>query len=254
MTKILYMGNNFVALEVLKWLKDKNEDVAGLAVHPPEKSKYGEEIRRASGLSPELIFSGTELNRAGFLEKIKELEPDIILSIFFNYILRGEIINVPRLGCINLHPAYLPYGRGQYPNVWSIIEGTPTGATLHYIQDESIDTGDIISQKEVPVDFTDTGESLHRKLENACIELFKENWGDIKNGTNKRTPQPVGGTYHTTGDVRQVDEIKLDENYKAKYLINILRARTFPPYESAYVILEDGSKIYIRLSLDEAEE
>ena len=130
MTKILYMGNNFVALEVLKWLKDRNEDITGLVVHPTEKSKYGEEIIQASGLSPERIFSGAEVNQAGFLERTRELSPDIILSIFFNYILKGEIIKVPRLGCINLHPAYLPNGKGQYPNIWSIVEEIPAGATF----------------------------------------------------------------------------------------------------------------------------
>ena len=254
MLKILYMGNNLVALEVLKWLKGRNEDIAGLMVHPSDKSKYGEEIVKASGLSPAYIFSGTDVNTAAFLKKARVLNPDIILSVFFNYILKREIIGVPRLGCINLHPAYLPYGKGQYPNVWSIVEGTLAGATLHYIQDEGIDTGDIIAQKAVPVDFTDTGESLYRKLETACIELFKENWEAIKNGTNRRIPQPDGGTYHITGDVRKIDEIKLDESYKAERLLNILRARTFPPHESAYVVLEDGRKVYIRISLEEAPE
>jgi methionyl-tRNA formyltransferase len=254
MVKILYMGNNLVALEVLKWLKGRHENIAGLVVHPPEKSKYGEEIISASGLSPEAIFRGTEINQAKFLDIIQEVKPDIILSIFFNYILQRELIEIPRLGCVNLHPAYLPYGRGQYPNVWSIVEETPAGVTLHYILDEGIDTGDIIAQKAVPVDFTDTGESLYHKLESACIELFKENWEDIKHGTNKRIAQPAGGTYHTTRDVRQINEISLEKKYEARQLLNIVRARTFPPYEGAYVILDDGRKVYVRISLEKTQE
>jgi methionyl-tRNA formyltransferase len=254
MVKILYMGNNLVALEVLKWLKGRHENIAGLVVHPPEKSKYGEEIIRVSGLSSEAISRGTEINQAEFLDIIKEMKPDIILSIFFNYILQRELIEIPRLGCINLHPAYLPYGRGQYPNVWNIVEETPAGVTLHYILDEGIDTGDIIAQKAVPVDFTDTGESLYHKLESACIELFKENWEAIKTGTNKRVAQPAGGTYHVTGDVQKIDEIVLNKKYEARHLLNILRARTFPPYEGAYVILEDGRKVYLRIYLEEAQE
>jgi len=254
MIRILYMGNNFVALEVLKWLKQRNENIVGLVVHPPEKRKYGEEIIRASGLPSEFIFSGTEINQTQFLDRMRELKPDIILSVLFDYVLREGLIRIPSMGCINLHPAYLPYGRGQYPNVWSIVEQTPAGATLHYIEDEGIDTGDIIAQKEAVVDFKDTGESLYRKLEKACIELFKDNWEAIKSGTNKRIAQPAGGTYHTTKDVRKIDEIRLDHKYKARHLLNILRARTFPPYESSYVILEDGRKIYIRVSLEEAQE
>lgn len=253
MTRVLYMGNNLVALQVLRWLKGRNENIVGLVVHPPEKRKYGEEIIHTSGLPTELIFSETDINQASFLDRMRELKPDIILSIFFGYILRKEFIQIPSMGCINLHPAYLPYGKGQYPNVWSIVEETPAGATLHYI-DEGIDTGDIIAQKEVIVDFTDTGESLYRKLEKACLELFKENWGAIKKGTNKKISQPIGGTYHTTKDVREIDEIKLGEMYGARFLINTLRARTFPPHESAYVVLDDGRKIYIRVSLEEAQK
>lgn len=253
MIRILYMGNNLVALEVLKWLKDKNENIVGLVVHPPEKRKYGEEIIHTSGLPTEFIFSGTEINQTNFLDRMRELKPEIILSILFDYILRKELIQIPRMGCINLHPAYLPFGRGQYPNVWSIVEETPAGATLHYI-DEGIDTGDIIAQKKVIVDFTDTGESLYHKLEKACIELFKENWEAIKKGTTKRIKQPAGGTYHRTKEVTKIDEIKIDENYEARYLLNVLRARTFPPFESAYVRLSDGRKIYIRVSLEEARE
>jgi methionyl-tRNA formyltransferase len=251
MIKILYMGNNYVGREVLRWLKERNEVIAGLVVHPHQKGKYRDDIVRVSGLAPDLVFSGTEVNKPEFLEKIKQMNPDIILSTFFGYILKGEIITLPRLGCINLHPAHLPYGRGQYPNVWSIVEGTPAGATLHYIQDEDIDTGDIIAQKEITIDFTDTGETLYHKLESACIALFKANWEDIKNGTNKRMPQPSGGTYHSTKNVHQIDEIRLDKKYLAGDLINILRARTFPPYEGAYVILKDGRKINIRISLEE---
>lgn len=253
MIRILYMGNNLVALEVLKWLKDKNENIVGLVVHPPERRKYGEEIIHASELPTEFIFSGIEINQTNFLDRMRELKPEIILSILFDYILRKELIQIPRMGCINLHPAYLPFGRGQYPNVWSIVEETPAGATLHYI-DEGIDTGDIIAQKKVIVDFTDTGESLYRKLEKACIELFKENWEAIKKGTTKRIKQPAGGTYHRTKEVTKIDEIKIDENYEARYLLNVLRARTFPPFESAYVRLSDGRKIYIRVSLEEARE
>lgn len=253
MTRVLYMGNNLVALEVLKWLKDRNENIVGLVVHPPGKRKYGEEIIHISGLPTELVFSGTEINQTNFLAKMRELKPDIILSIFFGYILGKELIQIPGKGCINLHPAYLPYGKGQYPNVWSIVEETPAGATLHYV-DEGIDTGDIIAQKEVIVDFADTGETLYRKLEKACLELFKENWEAIKKGTNKRISQPIGGTYHTTTDIREIDEIRLDKMYKARFLINTLRARTFPPHESAYVVLDDGRKIYIRVSLEEAQK
>jgi methionyl-tRNA formyltransferase len=149
---------------------------------------------------------------------------------------------------VNLHPAYLPYNRGQYPNVWSIIEGTPSGVTLHYIN-EKIDAGDVIAQREVPVELVDTGETLYRKLEQASLELFKDTWLLIKSDKPPRIPQSgEPGTYHRTRDAEAIDEIDLDGTYVARDLINVLRARTFPPYKGAY-FRHQGRKIYLRLQL-----
>ena len=132
--------------------------------------------------------------------------------------------------------------------MWSIVDGTPAGVTLHYI-DDSVDTGDILAQRDVPVGSTDTGKTLYHKLELACIELFKENWYLILGGQLHRSPQSSGaGTFHHTRDVEKIDEIELDRNYTARELINILRARTFPPYAGA-CFLDGGRKVYLRLQL-----
>src|SRR5205823_2904000 len=158
------------------------------------------------------------------------------LSVLFDYILSGKFLALFPRGCLNLHPALLPYNRGEYPNVWSIVEGTPSGVTLHYI-DEGIDTGDIIAQKAVPVDPVDTGETLYRKLEQASVVLFKETWPHVCAGRAPRIPQILTtGTQHKRRDVETIDEIDLNRSYIAGDLINILRSRTFPPYRGAYFI------------------
>jgi methionyl-tRNA formyltransferase len=153
---------------------------------------------------------------------------------------------------INLHPAYLPYNRGAFTNVWSIVDGTPAGATLHYI-DTGVDTGDVIARSRVTVSPTDTGGSLYDKLENACIELFKGTWPQVASGNVPRIAQSGPsfegeGTSHRMKDVDAIDEIDLDASYKARDLINILRARTFPPYSGAY-FTENDIRIYLRLQL-----
>lgn len=251
--QILYLGNNWVGWQVLKWLKEQGEEIAGLVVHPPHKQKYVGEILQVANLPSSRIFDGSQLHKHEVMEAIKELAPSIGLSVLFDYILKREFISMFPQGVVNLHPAYLPYNRGQYPNVWSIIEGTPSGVTLHYI-DEGIDTGDIIAQKEVPVEPVDTGETLYRKLERASVELLQEIWPLIKAGKAPRIPQRnEAGTYHRTQDVATIDEIDLDRAYIARDLINILRARTFPPYKGAYFIA-NGKRIYIRLQLEYGEE
>jgi len=85
----------------------------------------------------------TEKNQ---LSIIKQLEPDIVISSGFEHKVPKEIIEVPENGIINLHPSYLPYNRGSHPHIWSLIEGTPAGVSLHYMV-ESIDEGPIIDKK-----------------------------------------------------------------------------------------------------------
>jgi len=247
--KILYLGNNLTGLNVLEWLIEQGESIVGVSIHPDERAKYKNEIIAASRLSSKKIFDGSSINRPEVVEQIEALQPDIILSVLFGYKLSSKVLTIPSKGCINLHPSYLPFNRGVYPNVWAIIDGTPAGVTLHYM-DEGFDTGDIIAQRKVSLYFYDTGESLYHRLEQESLKLFKEVWPGIKHGTLKRLKQALQGTYHSKKDVEIIDHIDLDKSYEARELINILRARTFYPYDGAFVEVE-GKKIFLRLELDE---
>ncbi len=246
--RILFLGNNWVGWQVLEWLKEQGDQIVGLVVHPPERRKYGEEILRCAGLEDSRLFDGSRLENEKVLRSIKRLEPEIGISVLFGYILQPNLLGLPAAGFINIHPAFLPFNRGAHPNVWSIVEETPAGVTIHYI-DEGIDTGEIIAQCRLPVEPIDTGETLYRKLERAAVQLFKDTWPQIRSGkkTAGYIPQKKG-SYHSTRHVENVDRIELERTYKAKELINILRARTFPPYPGAY-FMHEGRKIYLRLQL-----
>lgn len=246
--RILLLANNWLGWQILKWLKDEKENVVGLVMHPPEKQKFGKEIIGAAQLPSSQIFPAATLKDPDILRDISSLEPDIGISILFGYILFDKFINIFPKSIINLHPSYLPYNRGVYPNVWSIIENTQAGVTLHYI-DAGIDTGDIISQIKVEVEPVDTGNSLYRKLEIAGLRLFKQNWQLIKKGQAPRHKQlKKSGTDHRFKDTKQIDRIDLDRKFRARELIDIIRARTFPPHNGAYIV-QNGRKIYLRLHL-----
>lgn len=243
------MANNNLGLQVARWLSGREAPVA-VVVHPTQRARFSEEIVSACGLTPDRVFDGSTFQNPEECARLAALAPEIGVSILFDYVLRGETLGMFPRGCINLHPSLLPYNRGQYPNVWSIVEGTPSGVTLHYM-DEGVDTGDIVAQREVPVSPTDTGESLYRKLEGAGLDLFRETWPAVERGTVPRAPQARdgGGTYHRTRDVNAIDRIELDRSYTARQLIDVLRARTFPPYRGAY-FEENGRRVYMRLGLD----
>ena len=246
--KVLFLGNNRVGWQILRWLREQDENIVGLVLHPPDKRKFGEEIIRAAQVSPEHIFDGSRLREPRMLEGIRALDADVALSVFFGYILRPAFLDLFPAGTVNLHPSYLPNNRGHYPNVWSIVDGTPAGATLHYV-DTGVDTGDIIARRRERVDPVDTGESLYRKLERACVALFKETWPLIRAGRAPRVPQNPGeGTAHRSADAERGAAIDLDRTYTARALIDLIRARTFPPYPGCFFVHE-GRKVYLRLQM-----
>ena len=252
MKRIFYMGNNRLGWEVCRWLVESGEPIVGAALHPPQRRKYGEEI---TGCLPPgaPVFPADRLHEPEIMEEISALGADLGVSVLFGYILRKPFLEIFPHGCINLHPALLPYNRGSYPNVWSIVEGTPAGSTIHFI-DAGIDTGDIVAQREVAVEPVDTGETLYGKLERASLELFRDTWPLIKAGETTARPQsPDSGTSHRLKDIGKIDEIKLEKSYRARDLINILRARTYPPYKGAY-FEEGGRKVYLRLQLEYEED
>ena len=181
---------------------------------------------------------------AGFHSLVGLAAVFVAISAF----LKPEVFNCSKHGCLNFHPALLPINRGWYPHVFSIIDGTPTGVTLHFI-DEHTDTGPIIAQKIVPIKPTDTAKAIYDREKYEIISLFKEKWDDIRN--NKLTPIPQDqskAVHHSIKEIHALDEINLEKQYKARDLINLLRARSFGNRGFAYYEL-DGEKIYLNLRL-----
>lgn len=251
--RVVAFANNRVGWRVVQWLQESDHSgLAGLVIHPPKERAYGQEILEAVSLEDHRILSAPKLKEDSAPRIIESWDADVGLSLFFDYLLRPAIFKLFPEGCLNLHPSYLPYNRGVYSNVWSIVDGTPAGASLHYI-DEGVDTGAILARKQVPKRPTDTGSTLYRRQENACVELFRRAWPDFVRGKIEADPQPEDGTYHRYADVEDIDRIDLDKEYTARELINRLRARTFPPYEGCY-FEHQGRKIFLRLGLWDEED
>jgi methionyl-tRNA formyltransferase len=247
--KYVFLGNGRVALTVLRTLVTGDDPPVALVVHPAQRARDREEIIAASGLRSADVREAPDLGHSAGVEWLASHQPDWLISIYYGYLLSAAALRVPRRGALNLHPALLPYNRGAYPNVWSIVDGTPAGVTLHYI-DANIDTGDIAVQREVPVQAADTGATLYGRLEEAAIGLFRESWPMVKAGTLPRHEQRGVGTSHVVADVKRIDRIDPNAVYRAGDLIDVLRARTFPPYRGAYLDYGDR-RVYLQLHLQE---
>jgi methionyl-tRNA formyltransferase len=148
------------------------------------------------------------------------------LSVHYPHILSADLL-AGYAGAWNLHPAFLPWGRGHFPLVWAIANREPAGGTLHEMT-ERLDGGPIVDQIEVNVGPAETGGSLHARIREVERDLFRRWWPRIAGGEPiPARPQPPGGSYH---DRRAFDRlIALDADSLAPGdLDRIGRALTFP--------------------------
>jgi methionyl-tRNA formyltransferase len=154
---------------------------------------------------------------------------DILILAWWPHLLKGDLLTVAPI-ILNTHPSYLPYGRGKDPNFWAIVEGRPFGVTIHHVN-ASIDGGDVAFQKEIPVSWEDNGRSLYERAINEMTSLFSKSLPQILYGEIPRQPQVAeAARIHFRRELEAASRLSLDETMTVRRLLNLLRARTFPPY------------------------
>lgn len=126
---------------------------------------------------------------------------DLTISYTYRYILEQDVLEALGNNAVNLHNSYLPWNRGASPNLWSIIEGTPTGVSLHFMS-KDLDKGDIIAQCIVPLDHEDTLQEAYNKLDEAAQRQFLEAFQFYPYWNSLRKRAMGEGSYHTVADTR----------------------------------------------------
>lgn len=172
--KLLFLTNNRNAISLFKWISERCDAT---------------------------LFS----DRLS-VEVLQEISPDIVISYNYNYLISQECIDAVHENIINMHISLLPWNRGSSPNIWSFIDGTPKGVTIHMLS-AGLDEGDVLLQKELEFDISnETFETTYYKLNEAIVELFKNNWDIFCCGEFKklRKCQTGNGTYHTIRDLEKL--------------------------------------------------
>lgn len=244
--RVVLFANGRVGLGVARFLAERDDaDVVALVLHDDDSARQRAAIRAC--LPDAAVVKASRLRDEAPVELLRGFTPELGVSAYFGHILRRPILDVFPRGVVNLHPSYLPWNRGAHTNVWSIVERTPAGVSLHVV-DEGVDTGPLIARREVPVHPTDTGRSLYLRLEEAALALFSAAWPSLADGSATATAQPEGGSLHRARELTSRDRIDLDARYTARELIDLLRARTFPPHAGAW-FEEDGVRVQVRVEL-----
>ncbi|MFQ7109959.1 MAG: methionyl-tRNA formyltransferase [Anaerovoracaceae bacterium] len=183
--KIVYMGTPDFAVSPLRALHDAGHDIV-LAITQPDavrdrgkKVKFSPVKEEALRLGIEVIQPERIKNDREAIDRIKSENPDIIAVAAFGQILPKEVLDIPKLGCINVHASLLPRFRGASPIQRAIMEGDEkTGVTIMYME-EGLDTGDMLAKKSVEIDHK-TADELHDELSAVGAELLVDTVGRIR--------------------------------------------------------------------------
>lgn len=242
MTKIVFMGTPDFSVPVLEGIIESPDyEVVGV-VSQPDKLVGRHQVLTPSPISQVALKNNIPLLRIEKIRKeyqaVLDLKPDLIVTCAYGQIIPKEILDCPRLGCINVHASLLPKLRGGAPIHHAIIDGhDKTGVTIMYM-DEGMDTGDIITQEELTISECDTVATLHDKLSLLGKDLLLKTLPLIVAHKNNRIKQDHKiATYAYT--IKREDE-HLDFNNDTKSVHNKVRGlNSFP---GAYAILDN--KIY----------
>ncbi len=177
------------------------------------------------------VYTPDDINHPLWVEKIRELKPDVVFSFYYRDILSAAILDIPASGCFNLHGSLLPKYRGRVPTNWAIINGeTETGVTLHHMT-PGIDNGDIVAQQVVSISSDDTAQTLVNKQVDAARGMLDSCLPAIKDGSATRTPQNHKEATYFSG--RKAEDGAIDWSQSATAIHNLVRAVS-RPYPGAF--------------------
>ena len=241
--KIVFMGTPDFAVPVLRGLIE-NYEVVGVVSQPDKRVGRHQELKATPIKEVALeyhipVFQPIKIRED--YQDILALNPDMIVTCAYGQIITKEIIDYPRLGCINVHASLLPKLRGGAPIHKAIIDGyTKTGITIMYM-DVGMDDGDIISQEETEILDTDNLEILHDRLSLMGRDLLLDTLPSIIEGTNRRIKQDVSEVTFAYNIKREEERIDLSKTRREVF--NLIRGLS--PVPSAFTSLFDlEMKIY----------
>lgn len=241
--KIVFMGTPDFAVNVLQGLID-NYDVVGVVSQPDKRIGRHQVLTNTPVKELALkydipVFQPIKIRED--YEDILNLNPDLIVTCAYGQIIPKAILDYPRLGCINVHASLLPKLRGGAPIHKSIIDdyGT-TGVTIMYM-DVKMDSGDIISQREVKILDSDNLESLHDKLSEVGTSLLLDTLPSIIDGSNSCTKQNEDEVTYAYNIKREEEHI--DFSKTSREVFNLIRGLCPVPSSNA-ILDEKEMKIY----------
>jgi methionyl-tRNA formyltransferase len=247
--RIVFIGTGEIGVPTLQALLDSEHEVIGIVTQPDKPVGREQRIepppikKALTGRALPLgapILQPAKIKNPQSIEEIRRLTPDVIVVVAYGQILPRDVLEIPRLACLNLHASLLPRWRGAAPIQAAIAAGDcETGITVMYM-DEGLDTGDILLQRNVAILPNDTGGSLHDRLAQIAPEALLEPLRLLAAGNAPRIPQDNARATYAPKLKREHGEIDWSESAEAIER----KIRAYNPWPGAFMKV-DGQNLKV---------
>ena len=245
--RLIFMGYSNIGhrcLEVLIELcRQFDDEIVAVVTHAdnPQEQIWFKSVRELALAHNLQVYTPQDPNDPALVEFLRSLKPDFIFSCYYRLMLKQPLLDLPRLGALNLHGSLLPRYRGRCPINWVLVHGEPlTGVTLHYMEAKP-DCGDLVAQVQVPITPEDTALTLSEKMTEAAGRLMERSYPLLRADVAPRIRQDHRLATYFGG--RTPEDGRIDWTRPATEIYNLIRAVTHP-FPGAFTTRQ-GEKIFI---------
>ena len=242
--KIIYFGTPDFAVPTLQALIESGEDVISVVTQPDKVKGRGHKlsqppVKELAFEKGTRILQPSDIRTPEFYDEMAKLAPDIIIVVAYGKIIPPSLLDLPPLGCVNVHASLLPQYRGAAPIQWALINGDEkTGITTMFM-DQGIDTGDILLKEEVEIYEEDNADTLSRRLSLVGASLLVKTLKGLKDKLIRPVPQSGKATF---APPLKKENGRISWSLSAREIFNLVRG-TYP-WPGAYCYL-NGEKLHI---------
>lgn len=246
MLKVVFMGTPEFAVPALEAVHSRFQ-VVGVYTQPDRPVGRGLELRpspvKAKALSFGLpVFQPEKLSQPGEFERLQAMAPDVIVVVAYGQILKRNVLDLPRLGCVNIHSSLLPRWRGAAPIQWAILDGdAETGVTTMKLV-EALDAGDILLQSKTLISAEDTAGSVHDRLAQMGSQLIVPTLEGLADGSVKGIAQDASGVTYASKLTKEMET--LDSTQTAVVLDR--RIRALNPWPGTSIWTAAGERLKVK--------
>ena len=239
--RVVFMGTPDFAVPTLQALHRGHQVLAAVSLADKPRGR-GKKISpspvKACALELGLpVYQPARVRDEDFLREMRRLEPDVIVVAAYSRLIPAALLELPRYGCLNLHPSYLPRYRGAIPVPAAIMHGDKRAAVTVFRMDEGYDTGDLLLWREEDIGAEETGTQLLRRLADVGAQAVLDTLQGLENGSIAPIPQDSIPAGFQRGEVLYTkpltkDDLSVDWNKSAEDISNFVRALMDTPAAS----------------------